>query len=199
MIEPSSAEKTAREPDGTHIGGINAMKDVRLNYKRVTIPSSDGITVPIRSHFSKRRKRTAVHIYRAQTVIRFRYVENFFRRLEDLKWLRIDVILKRTLRQAQSVRIVQSLRCSSILLKLSCPRLKRQPIFESRPRVAARHERSSARRGVRVGTIKSNPDAGQVRLAIRQSRGRRGESRRAVRAFRNSGLKTQRPLPKHGR
>src|SRR5262245_23233447 len=143
--------------------------------------------MPVRLYVSQWRKRTAVRIDRAEPVIRFGDVENLSRCLDNLKWLRIDVILKWTLRQAQSIRIVQAILCRALLLELRRPWLKRQSIFESNARVAAPDQwRPAGWWAVRLGIVKSNPDAGQVRLAVGCSRRGCLEVRLAVRAFRNS-------------
>src|SRR6267142_4078234 len=192
VIEPSHAEES--EVGRRQIVRIDAMEIVGLDDKSVTVPSTNGVTVPIRRDLSRRRKRTAVHVEGAGPVIRLGGVENLSRRLDDLHWLRIDVVLKRTLGQAQPIGIVQALRCGALLLELRRPRLEWQPLFESRARVATRYERRPPGRGVRVGTVKSNPDAGQVRLAIGRSRRRCVEIRLTVRPFRNSWFRMQRPL-----
>src|SRR5262245_57607074 len=121
VIEPSNAEERVRQADGTDIAWIDAVEVVRLDYKSVAVPSPDGVAVPIRLYVSLRRKRTAIRIDRSEPVIRFGDVENLSRCLDNLKWLRIDVILKWTLRQAQSVRIVQAILCRALLLELRRP------------------------------------------------------------------------------
>src|SRR5215510_2491784 len=109
MIEPSGAEKTVGQADGTDIAGIDAVKIIRLDHKGVAFPSPDGVAVPIRLHLSETRKRTAIHVDRAETVIGLGDVQKFSRCLDDFKRLRIDVVLKRTLRKAQPIRIVQAI------------------------------------------------------------------------------------------
>src|SRR6266566_2255209 len=49
---------------------INAVEIVRLDHKRVAVPSCNGVTVPGRSHRPHGRKRAAVHVERTETVIR---------------------------------------------------------------------------------------------------------------------------------
>lgn len=110
---------------------VDAVEIVRLDHKRVAFPSSDGVTVPIRLRLSLTRQRTAVHVDRAEAVIRLGDVENLSRHPGDLYWLWIDVVFKRTLRQAQPIRIVQAILRSALLLELRGPWLERQPVFES--------------------------------------------------------------------
>src|SRR5215813_14188590 len=98
MIEPSSAQESVRQARGTDIGGIDTVEIVRLDHKNVALPASDRVPMPIGLHCSLRRKRTAVGVNRAKAVIRLGHVENLSWRLDDLHWLRIDVVLKRTLR-----------------------------------------------------------------------------------------------------
>src|SRR5215471_2160327 len=166
------------------------MEVIRLGHKGVAFPPADGVAMPIRHHCSLTRKRTAVHVDRAETVIRLRYVKNLSRRLDDLKWLGIDVVLKRTLGQAQPIRIIQAILCGTHLLELGRPRLEWQPFFESRSRVAAPHQwRPAGGCAVRLGIIKSSPDSRQIGLPVGCSRRRCVEIRLAVRAFRNSWLR----------
>ena len=172
------------------------MEIVRFDHESVAIPSCNGVTVPGRSHRTLRRKRTPVHVERAEAVIRLGYVDNLFRCLDDLDWLRIDVVLKRTLRQAQPIRIVQALLRGALLLERRGPWLERQPVFKSRACVAALHERRPVGRAVRLRTVISNPDAGEVRFAIGRTRCRCVEIRLAVRPFWNSWLWMERPLRK---
>src|SRR5262249_35537771 len=187
VIEPSNAEERVRQSVGTDIAWIDAVEIVRLDDKSVAVPSSDGVAMPIRLYFALWRKRTAIRVDRAEPVIRLGDVENLSWCLDNLKWLRIDVILKWTLRQAQSIRIVQAILCRALLLELGRPWLERQSIFESGACVAAPHQwRPAGWWAVRLRIVKSNPDAGQVRLAVGCSRRRCLEVRLAVRAFRNS-------------
>src|SRR5439155_5077545 len=120
---------------------VDAVEIVRLNHQRIAVPSSNVISVPVRHDLSRRRKRAAVQIDLSQAVIRLGDVDELPRRLDDLERLRIDVVLKRPLRQAQAIRIVQSLFGEALLLKLRRPGLEGQSALESSPRVAASDKR----------------------------------------------------------
>src|SRR2546426_12767658 len=85
-----------RQSGGRHIVRINAVEIVRLDHKRVPVPSCNGVTVPSRSHRPHGRKGTAVHAEGTETVIGLGNVDNLFRCLDDFYRLGIDQGFKHT-------------------------------------------------------------------------------------------------------
>src|SRR5215813_5341203 len=186
VIEPSNAQERVGEADATDIARIDPVEIIRFDHKRVAVPFADGVAIPIRLYVALRRQRAAVCVDRAETIIRLGDVQNLSRCLDYLKWLRIDVVLKRTLGEAQPVGIVQAILCGALLLEFCRPWLERQSIFESHTRVAAPDERRpTGWWTVRLRIVESNPDTGQVRLAVGCSWRWCFEVRFTVRAFRN--------------
>ena len=96
--------------------------------------------------------------------------ENLARHLVDLEWLRIDVVLKRTLGQAQPVRIVEAFFRGAALLEF-----RRQAGTAGRlgippPRCRPRRAEPGLAGAARLGIVKSIRDPGKSGLPSAGSR-----------------------------
>ena len=176
MIEPSNAME-ARGLDATNLVRIDATEVVRLNDQRIAVPSANRVAVPERLRLAEWWQRAAVHVDRAQPVVRFVDDENLRRRLDDLQRLWVDVVLKKTLRETQAVRIVQTAFRGAHLLQVGGPGLERQPSWDSRAST----------------TSADHPNPGQIRLPIGGPWGWSREIGFAIGAFRHAD-RMERPL-----
>src|SRR4029450_3582496 len=84
MIEPPDAME-ARGFAAMNLVGIDATEIVRLDHERVAFPSSHRVAVPEGLHRSEWWERPAVHVDRAQPVVRFVDDENLRGGLADLQ------------------------------------------------------------------------------------------------------------------
>ena len=119
-----------------------AAEIIRLDHERVALPSSDGVTVPVRLRLTLRRERPAVGVDRAKAVVRLVDDENLSRRLNDLSAAADPGGIEADLGGGTAhPGCLPSELCGALLLELRRPRLERQPFFESRPGVAERRQR----------------------------------------------------------